>query len=201
MHKKLIIWLMKTKLYKWIVLKLIPKLKYPTIHTKLNGQTYNLFYEILKPGDVLLSKNKWSMSSLLVPGDFSHAAFCVSKDGKNEIIEAVAQGVRTVTFYDFYKDCSDIAILRGSGELFTPGYIARMCHKAIYFYNNRTGYDYMFEFGVDALYCSELIAHIDFDQKFGFSYMDLAGLGRYYISPTGILHGKNIEVIVDSRKH
>ena len=53
-------------------------------------------------------------------------------------------------------------------------------------------YDIQFEFGIEALYCSELIYHADEERRLDVDLSDVANLGRKYLSPTGLFNGDNI---------
>lgn len=61
-------------------------------------------------------------------------------------------------------------------------------------------YDTQFSLGVEALYCSELCYQSDFDHRLKVDLSDLAGLGRPYISPMGLLFSKNCRCVFDSNE-
>ena len=59
-------------------------------------------------------------------------------------------------------------------------------------------YDLEFDLGIEALYCSELVYQSYENNFLKADLDDFVGLGRPYISPVGLYHADNLEVIVDS---
>jgi hypothetical protein len=85
-------------------------------------------------------------------------------------------------------------VLRGTK--FTPAYIKKFIAKCKSFED--VPYDDQFVLGVKALSCSELVWACDFEERLELSLRDIAGLGREYISPTGISKARNIEYVIDT---
>ena len=79
MRKRLLVWLMNTELFAWLLKHIVPYIRFTTYYTSLRGAKYHSGYEKLKPGHILLTIDKKKLTSLLIPGTFAHAALCVSK--------------------------------------------------------------------------------------------------------------------------
>jgi hypothetical protein len=89
------------------------------------------------------------------------------------------------------KESDKLAIIRCKD--WDPEYILKVIEKCKTF--EGCLYDNEFEFGVKALYCSELVYQSDFEKRLQVNLEDLAGIGRPYISPYGLFIAKNIEII------
>jgi hypothetical protein len=61
-------------------------------------------------------------------------------------------------------------------------------------------YDNMFELGVEALSCSELVYEADYERRMKVNLEDVVGLGQLYISPTGLWKSTNVDIIIDTNK-
>jgi hypothetical protein len=152
----------------------------------------------LQAGDIILSADKWKLTGLLIPGKVDHAALFIGHgtDQYPEIYEMTHKGFTKSHFFDTCKESDRVIILRCTD--FEPWYV----HEMISYIENysHVGYDQMFELGVEALYCSELIYVADFEKRGKYNLEDLVGLGRPYISPQGLLEVENFKVIYDSDK-
>ena len=200
--KPVILWYLNTGFNRWVVLSVLPKLRFSNTYTKLSGVDYRKAYDRLRPGDIILTTDKANISTKIVGGLYTHALFCVAKDpsGDNstEIVEMVGEGFKEADFYSISKQADELAIIRC--EDFDQEYISKMIDKAFTF--RGTPYDVKFEFesGYKALYCSELVYDIDFEHRLDVSLEDVAGLGRRYISPTGLFKARNGSIILKSAK-
>ena len=178
------------------MLHIVPFIRFTCYYTSFRGWKYQRGYKVLKPGDVILTKDKWKLTSLLIPGEFCHAALCVAKFNEWEISEMTHNNYCKSTFFDICKESTRVMILRCDD--WDDGYISRVIAHCKTFVGAK--YDVEFTLGVKALYCSELIILSDPDARLKVSYRDALGLGRPYISPMGILNAKNITVVWDSEK-
>lgn len=192
--RKFLIWLMSTKLYKKVLLKYIPYIRFTMYYTKMKGSTFHKMYKLLKPGHIVLTIDKKKLTTLLIPGEFSHAAFCVSKDMEWEMSEMTHNHYTKSTFADVCFQSDRVVILECKD--FDQEYLKKVINKCKSFENAK--YDTSFELGVEALYCSELIYESDFERRLLLNLEDLAGLGRPYISPTGLFGALNCIVIYDT---
>jgi hypothetical protein len=194
--RRLVLHIMDSRIYEYTVLNIIPYIRFTMYYTSFKGVTYHQGYDLLRPGDILLSRDKWKLTTLLIPGEWSHAALCVSKDGVFEVAEMTHNNYTKSTFFDFCKESTRVAIVRCKN--WDETYINRVIEKCKSFENAK--YDVKFEYGVKALYCSELVIESDFERRLNASDEDIVGIGIKYISPTGLWKAKNIEMIWDSKE-
>jgi hypothetical protein len=199
-YKKFIMWFMGTSLYDWLLIKVIPYIRFSTYYTRLKGADYNAGYRVLQPGHFILCLDEQKLTSLLIPGFMSHAGFCIAKKDElwkpYEVAEMTRHGYTKSDFFDLCKESSRVLICTCVD--WTSEDIASMIQLAPSFEQSK--YDTKFTLGVEALYCSELIYQLDqrAGQKLRVDLSDLAGLGQPYLSPDGLLLGKNTKVLCDS---
>lgn len=186
-------YIMHTKLYKFMLKHVIPYIRFTTYYTKLRGKKYHKLYSSLKSGDVILTIDKKKLTTLLIPGEFSHAAMCVSTDQNWEVSEMTHDDYTKSTFFDICKESDRVVILR-------PDLNQDAMEKAIQKCKSLEGaeYDALFDLGVESLYCSELIYQSYENNSLESNLEDFVGLGRQYLSPTGLLHSKKLKLIIDS---
>jgi len=195
---RIVLWIMQSRIYNWLIVKVIPFIRISFYYSDMRGYKYKRAYKLLKVGDIIVCKDKWKLTTWLIPGEFSHAALCIAKgdDGELEfeIAEMTHNGFTKSTFYDIFRESTRLVILRCKD--WDENYINKVVNKCKSF--NDTPYDNSFVLGVKALYCSELIYESDFQGRLKVSLEDLMGLGRPYISPIGIYNAENVEKIWDS---
>jgi len=151
-------------------------------------------YKILQPGDIIITNDKWKLTSLLVPGEWTHAALCVDKGSEFEVAEMTHTDFTRSTFFDLCRESTRLVILRCVA--WDAEYVKKVIETCLSFKDAE--YDIKFEYGVKALYCSELVVSSDVEKRLQASDEDILGLGMKYISPTGIYKAKNVEVVWDS---
>jgi hypothetical protein len=195
MKKTLLIWIMNSKFYAWLMLKVVPYIRFTLYYTSLRGYKYHAGYKLLQPGDFIVAVDNKKLTSKLVPGTWTHASFCVSKDGQWEISEMTHENYLKSCFFDICKESDRVAIYRWNGAE-DWAYLQSVITQCKSLQN--ATYDIEFELGIKALYCSELVYQSDFGHQFGFDLSDIAGLGRPYISPDGLTKGKNVHQVWDS---
>lgn len=193
LYKRLLGGFMQTKIYEYLLKNIIPYIRFTTYYTTLGGKKYHEMYKQLRPGDVILTTDRKKLTSLLIPGEFSHAAFCVSLDTKWETSEMTHEDYRKSCFFDICKESDRVVILRPN---LSSKSILSAIIKCKSFQN--TKYDVHFYLGVKALYCSELIYQSFEKNELGVDLSDLVGLGRNYISPDGLYNATNLDVIIDT---
>jgi len=197
---RFVLWTMESWLYRWILRKIIPYVRFNFYYTSMRGQRYLKGYSVLRPGDIILSRDNWKLSSFLIPGDLVHAALCVGKfdaGASFEVAEMVGVGYRRSEFYDICHESDRVVILRCKD--WDAEYIPRVIDTCLSF--DGTDYDINFELGIKTLYCSELIVASDPEKRLQVSYSDLIGIGRPYISPMGLYAANNVEVVWDSQEN
>lgn len=186
---------MQTRLYRFLLLHIIPYIRLTTYYTTFRGWQYKRGYRLLQTGDIILTRDDKKLTSLLIPGDFSHAALCVDKGGEWEVSEMTHTNYTKSTFFDICKESDRVVILRCWDFDFT--YIGSMVAACMSFENAE--YDIDFNLGIHALYCSELVYQSDYEHRLQVNLEDVESLGRPYISPMGLYKAKNCDIIWDSR--
>ncbi len=192
--RKFLIWLTKRRLYKWALYHVIPYIRFTTYYTSMKGSVYHKGYELLKPGDIILTKDKKKLTTILIGGEFCHAAFCVSKNRGFECAEMTHTDYTKSTFADVCFQSDRVVILRCPD--FDGTYITKIIKKCKSFEDCK--YDTVFKLNNEFLYCSELVYESDFERRLKLDLSDLAGIGNKYISPTGLFYAKNVTVVWDT---
>lgn len=200
LRRRFLLFIMQTKTYNWLLSKVIPFIRTTTYYPRFEGIHYHIAYDLMEPGDILLSIDEDKVTTALIGGIWPHAAVCVSKNNRFEVAEMDHTGYHKATLFDFCKVSSRIAILRCSDfdNEYTKTFIANVLSFEGATYDNQFYLDAQLPLGVKALYCSELVYQADIEHRMKVSLEDLAGLGRLYISPTGLANGKNMVCIYDS---
>ena len=192
--RKLKLWFMQTNLYAWLVKKVIPYIRFTTYYTSMRGKIYHQVYDAIEPGHIILTIDKRKLTTLLIPGEWAHACVCVSKDKAFEVAEMTHTDYTKSTVADVCFEADRVVILECTK--FNKTYTKKFIKKIKSF--DGVPYDDQFELGIKALSCSELVWAGDFENRIDASLEDIAGLGRPYISPTGIYNAKNVKVVIDT---
>ena len=192
----IILFIMQSSFYEWMVVHVIPFIRISFYYSDMCGYKYKRAYKLLKPGDIILCKDDWKLTSWLIPGELTHACLCVDKGEyiEFEVAEMHRAGFIKSSFYDPFRESTRLVILRCVD--WDNTYVKQVIERCRLFED--VPYDITFEFGVKALYCSELIYQSDFEKRLEVSIEDLLGLGRPYISPMGLYNAKNVDIIYDS---
>jgi hypothetical protein len=187
--RRFLLWLMQTRFYVWLMLHVIPFVRFSMYYTKIEPSIVAIGYKYLEPGDFILAVDKKKLTSLLVPGIFTHAAFCIAKGmyKKAEISEMTHENYHLTTWCRFCNESDRVVII--DNPKWSQRYRNEMVKKDKTFKDCK--YDTSFEFGINALYCSEKNYHLDFKRTLGIDTSDLCGLGRKYVSPDDIAHASN----------
>jgi hypothetical protein len=194
LYRRFVGWVMQTRMYRYLLKHVIPYIRFTTYYTNLRGKKYHALYEKLEAGDVILTIDKKKLTTLLIPGEFSHAAMCVSLDKKWEVSEMTHTDYTKSCFFDICKESDRVVIMRckkiTEEQLSTAIETCKSMKEA--------KYDTEFSLGISALYCSELI-YVSYENNLIQANLeDFVGLGRPYISPVGLYHAENLEVVIDS---
>ena len=185
---------MTTWIYHYLLKHVIPYIRVSTYYTTMRGRTYHKVYNIIKPGDILLTVDSKKLTTFLIGGEFSHAGVCVSKDKNWEVSEMTHTDYTKSTVSDLCYEATRVVVLRPAN--FSDSYRKEFINKTKSF--EGVPYDNMFTLGVEALSCSELVYEADFERKLDLNLEDVCGIGELYISPTGIYKSKNLKVIIDT---
>ena len=187
-------WLMTTWIYHYLLKHVIPYIRISTYYTTMRGKTYHQVYSVIQPGDIILSVDNKKLTTFLIGGEFSHAAVCVSKDKQWEVSEMTHTDYTKSCVSDLCYEATRVVVLRPTS--FSPEYKKAFIEKTKSF--DGVPYDNMFELGVEALSCSELVYEADFERKLELNLEDVLGLGELYISPTGISKSERLTVVIDT---
>lgn len=194
LYRRFVNYLMHTKFYMYALKYIIPYIRFSTKLTKIKGKHYLRVEENLQAGDILLTTDKKKLTTVLIPGDFSHAAMCVSTKGDWQISEMTHEDYTKSTLFDVCKESDRLVLLR-------PTLSKKVIEDAVEKCKSFEGseYDSSFSLGIKALYCSELIFQSYEGNGLDANLEDFVGLGRPYISPTGLYHAVNLKKILDTK--
>lgn len=198
LRRRILIRLMEWSLWVWVLRDVIPSIRFSLHSTKMTGRQYRVGYSLLQPGDIILSRNDRALTTICIPGYWSHALLCVGRIDRGdayEIAEMVGTGFVKSDFFDTCHQADHVIILRcPEWDLdYARDVIARcMSYDGL-------PYDFKFAFGVRALYCSELIYQADFEHRLKLTTADMMGLGIVeYVSAQDIREAGNVDVVWDS---
>lgn len=194
LYRRFLTRLVNTALWRWILLKVVPYIRFSVYYTKLRGVQYHKGYRKLRPGDIILSTDNRKLTTFIIPGMFTHASLCVSLDTKFEVAEMTHLGYTESCFFDICKEADRVVILR------CRDWDSEYTAKVIEACKNLDGtpYDTAFNLGVSELYCSELVYESDIERRLDVDLSDVHGLGTKYISPDGLYLAINTMIVWDS---
>ncbi len=208
--RRLILWLTRTRFFRWLLIDVIPYIRFTLYYTSFPGSKYIEGYRVLTPKHFILAKDSKKLTTLLVNGFMTHAGKCVNRrrDGvmdpviSNEyvtwdIAEMTHKNYTKSHFFDICKESDRVLICRCVD--YDDAYSALVNFFTVMLQNSI--YDVQFTLGVEALYCSELVYQADrlASEKNGLEspvlnadLTDSKGLGTKYISPDGLLFASNV---------
>lgn len=188
---------MNTKLFEFIVLRILPYMRFSNYYSAIRGWQYQRGYSLLRPGDIILSVDRRKLLSLIVPGDFAHCALCVAK-GDNEdfeVAEMTKDHYTKSAFFDVCKEADRVVILRCTD--WDPEYTEQVIANCRGFEGKR--YDVTFTPDTERLYCPQLIVASDNENRLDIPYDTIPFIGRRYVSPRCLYEARNVEIVWDSR--
>lgn len=195
MIQKLANWFMQTKLYSFVLEKIVPFIRFTTYYPSFPGHKFRDAYKILQPGDIIFCDDDKKLTSVLIPGKVAHVAVFVDKgeDVPYEVAEATHLGFTKSFFFDVAKESTWIAIGRPQ---VSDGYKMKFCDTVKSFEHDH--YDNWFRMGDGNRACSEYPYDGDTDKQFGIIPVYLPALGRSFPTPDAVYNAKNIKIIWDS---
>lgn len=178
MKRRLILWFIETNIYKYLIKKVIPFVRFSFYYTKFRGNKYHEGYQRLQAGMMIGTIDYSKLTGILIPkvsgGILSHVGYCINKRNPDDItqlhqgqpvfhgegLEIVEMTHTDYTFSDFFDLCkeSERVVIFDCLD-WDLDYKRRMINAALSLRN--ATYDVEFEFGISSLYCSELIYMAD----------------------------------------
>lgn len=100
--------------YPYMATNVYPYIRFSTYHTSMTGKDMWKGYDILQPGDIVLSQDNKKLTNIIQLGSkYKHVGLCISKNKDQEIIHSKPKyGVHYVTFADFCFKADKVCILR-----------------------------------------------------------------------------------------
>lgn len=132
-----------------ILSKIISKIYSPGARHKMIYENVAEMLSILQPGDLILTRTRGELATLLIPGFWKHASIYV---GNERIIDAVTAGVSERWLADLIMKTDNVVILR-------PPLTEDEQFQMISYCYSMVGTPYDFAINIDTrakIYCSEL---------------------------------------------
>lgn len=167
------------KLPLWLVYK--PK------HHKVKGYEIRKIIDIIQPGDILLRRVDGYLSTMFIPGYWSHAGLYVDS---GDVIHAIGIGVIKEDILDFCR-CDAITILRIKNS--SKEMINNAIKFAIKEEIDKIGYDYQFRDNNGKVYCTELV-NLCYNDIFREDFIE--EFGNITLSPESIFNSKKIDKVL-----
>ncbi len=208
LYRRLVLHLMSTRLYYYLLKNVIPYIRLTTYYASFRGWQYVRGYRLLRPGDFIVSKDNKKLTNFLIPGEWNHAAPVIDKgeECEWEISEMTHHNYTLSTFFDVCMQADRVAIYRCKtfdedyiNNVYIP-FVKNMRH-AVYdkdFAGASEETAKVLTLKIPALYCSELVFQADAERRLGADLSDFVGIGRPYISPTGLTLADNVYCVWDS---
>ena len=175
-----------------MLLKVLPKIRLSTAYGGLTGEEMVRLRQVIRPGDIIFSRDPHKITTLLIPGQWSHVGIVVDDF---MVVEALpGKGVVASYLHDFCQSAREVALARpyldnrSTPDLRIKGAIDRALDSI------GTKYDGMFTIGPKALYCAELIDHA-YRDSIQFDWSDVWGIGMPYLTPDGVFDGYDVREV------
>ena len=208
LYRSAVRWAVRTPAYKYVLNKVLPKWQWrkkkytpEAMHWQYLCliRTLNEYFRDVRyaNGVVISTRDSSKVTGLIIPSDLDHSAIIERWSEQLQdfsIIHAVADGVQRGTLKELCTSCE--GFVAHVGEDWDYDYRVSMVDRAVQMLGKP--YDGSFKFGVEELYCSEIIYLADFDKRCKYDTQDLAGLGQEYISPKGITEAVGMTKIFDN---
>src|SRR4030042_1941644 len=102
-RKYVLLHLMEWSLYIYVVKNIVPYIRFSLYYPSFTGKQYHQAYKLLKPGDIILSRDDWKLSTFLIPGQMPHASLFIGKKNNlldYEVAEMINIGFNKCDFFD-----------------------------------------------------------------------------------------------------
>lgn len=163
------------------MLHIVPKIRFTMGLPKFSGIQYENLKGYLKPGDILVSVDRSKLSTLLIPGEWSHAAIWTG----THVMEALPGGVEKNLLYDFCRTADDIGVVSYKDQAYAQ-VMATEAEKYL-----GLEYDAKFSMGPEQVYCSELVFLADKERRLKLNLQDFHGIGMDYICPDDVWNAQD----------
>lgn len=210
-----IFWLMDTPFWFNLLKYTVPFIRLTTYYPHMKRFVFQTLYRKLQAGDILFQIDDQKLTAKVIGGEWSHVGICVDKgEGKVEVVDMTHEDFRQTDFFQFCAESSRVAIGRVVDERWTPEYNEQFIQNVWEEKDSKYNFAFRAKEKVDPRkqgpttknggkvykfnYCSQLPMAADTADIIDANWEDLAGLGVPYISPTGLFHAKNIQIIADS---
>ncbi len=194
-HSVCLICLQKTRTYAFLMYYVVPRWRLSICHTSMTDEKYKAGNALLQKDDTILTRDRWALSTWLVPGYWTHALRCVGEiDGEMMCVEMTRKGRGKVTFAKAAFHSSSFEIIRCPG--FDSDYsddMAAICEGF-----KDAEYDTMFLLGPHKIYCSEYLYLCDTENRMGVELSRAWGTREWVVSPDNLAAGSNVEVVYNS---
>jgi len=131
----------------------IGDLHWPYTHKRITGKHYYSWRDMIKPGQIFLSKTRGELSNIINPSELKHSAIYLGGGGIKYIMESVADGVIKTDLVTFLTSKDRIVIIEPT---FADDAMMKNVAMQALLYKD-TAYDFQFKEGDQKLYCFELI--------------------------------------------
>ena len=208
-------WLYAQQWFHNFMIKVVPKLRLSTYYAEPTNKNYIKWgalarkgYKHLQPGDIILALDEKKLSNIIigkatakyadgeVPFVPSHAALCVAKKSDFEIAEMTHHHYTKSTWEDVCYEATRVVIARCKD--WDQSYVQKKVIPECLSFKDKK-YDVIFDQGKKELICSELVYFADVERRLDVNLDPILGF-KPYISPVGLLKGKNVEIIWDSEQ-
>lgn len=169
----------------------------PFTRKRIASHDYHAAKEILRLGDILLSRTYGEMANVFIPGNFTHAAIC---SNHGFIVEAIGRGVVESDLIDFMLTKDEVVVMR-------PRMCPELGPEAAEIAWSLVGapYDYAFVGGNQAFYCSEAVwyawDHAFYRRKAKWDFERRYRFGELTVVPQDFYNATmKLDCVYDSRK-
>lgn len=207
LKRKIAYAIVASEFYTNLLEKVIPYIRLTTYYPRFPRFKFQSLYDMVQVGDILLTNDYRKLTTLLIPGDWAHAAIVVGKGiDKIEVVEMTHVGFHKTDIHKVCAESERVRIKRVNDPRWDAEKFVENAWK-------HEGSKYNFAFlakekkdprnkNGDKMhrsnYCSQLVTQADEDNILDVNWDDLAGLGVPYISPDGLDKGKNLDTIYDT---
>lgn len=171
-------WRQKVLQVTYPVIQLINDLHAPWSHKKIKEKHVHDLLEIVRPGDIFVTRTGGELTNVLIPGYYKHSGIFVGGSGHPRLVEAVDAGVILSGIYDFMLTRDYVQVYRSIQNTKYQASVAATEAR------NLVGSAYDYDFILEdrnapnkKFYCSELcyVSHKKANPALAFQLRDIWG--------------------------